>query len=281
MIRNKLIGVVLIVLFLAASIAVVQYIHITNEPNNPPENQLTLQKSNYADVYGNADIDIYKFISKNPGKKFAFILGVHPYEWEAHKAFYDAIYQFTSSPTFKGEIDIYWVQVPLEEGKLYDEGRETGEKSTAAFIVPIIKTGKYDAVFDIHSAMEGYPYKGEPPYNGGPKWYFYYAPNNESYKLSYNLSKSLGWVITLDEDEEYSSDDEEEDSYEGDTGDYDTRILDPLGFSGIPFMVLEWGWCKPESLWEENGKIDLNATEPGEYEDKLKHALIFLEKIET
>jgi hypothetical protein len=245
----------------------------------PPENNLTYEKSHFKNVYGNTDVDIDRFISKNPGKRFAFIMGVHPYEWEAHNAFYEAIHQFTLLPEFKGEIDIYWVHVPYEEGKFYDQGRSTGEISTASFVLPLLKKEKYDAIFDIHSAMEGYPYKGDPPYKGGPKWYLYYSPNDESYNLSYNISKSLGWVITLDEDEEYSVD--KGDDYNEDDDRYDIRILNPMGFSGTPFLVLEWGWCKPESLWKEQEIIDLNATDPGEYEDKLKHALIFLEKIQN
>lgn len=260
----KILAVVIIVII--ASIVVIHYFN-TGNSSNSPANNVTYTKTHYDNVYGNSSADVYKYTSTKPGKKFAFILGVHPYEWEAHKAFNDSINQFSSSPDFKGEIDVYWVHVPPQEGELYVEGRDTGEKSVGAFTVPLIIKEHYDAVFDIHSSMEGYPYKG------GPKWYFLKANTTGSENLSKNLSEELSWAPTLEEknfDQKYQG----YDPYYG-------RVMNPIANSGIPTVLLEWGWCKPETLWQEQGIVNLNATDPGEYEDKLQKATMFLQKLET
>ncbi len=72
------------------------------------------KNTHYTKVYGETKIDVYKFKSNETGPKVAFILGVHPYEWEAHNAFYDAIKHYTSTSKFRGEIDVYWIHVPEE-----------------------------------------------------------------------------------------------------------------------------------------------------------------------
>jgi hypothetical protein len=214
-------------------------------------------KTHYENVYANTDADVYRFISKKPGKKFAFVLGVHPYEWEAHQAFYDTISKYASSSQFKGQIDVYWIHVPPLEAENYNAGRAIGEKSANSFIVPRIQKKKYYAVFDVHSAWQDWPYQGRP------KWYMLYASTNQSRALSNKISKNLNWDSTL--------------GYVGNN--YGYYVANPIASSGTPDVMLEWGYCKPEYLYIRYGEENLYAKDPGEYEDKSNHALNFLQNM--
>lgn len=95
--------------------------------------------THYTQIYGETKIDVYKFKSDKEGPKVAFILGIHPYEWEAHKAFYDAIKKYTSSQKFKGEIDVYWIHVPDQYAKNWKAGRDFGNRAANKYLVPMIK----------------------------------------------------------------------------------------------------------------------------------------------
>jgi|GEM_PF-2974114 len=226
-------------------------------------NPISEEKENthYTKVYGEAKIDIYKFKSNETGPKVAFILGVHPYEWEAHNAFYDAIKTYTSTPKFRGEIDVYWIHVPEKYAKNWSEGRNFGNMAANKYIVPMIQSEGYDAVFDIHSAWEEWPSIGRP------KWFILYPPTKEGKSLSQNITKNVNWIKIMGN----CSQSKEHVGY---------WVEMPLAKNKIPIVILEWGWCEPEKQWLKYKNIDLNATIPGEYEDKLNHALIFLDNLD-
>lgn len=217
--------------------------------------------THYTQIYGETKIDVYKFKSDKEGPKVAFILGIHPYEWEAHKAFYDAIKKYTSSQKFKGEIDVYWIHVPDQYAKNWKAGRDFGNRAANKYLVPMIKKKEYSAIFDIHSGWEGWPYYGRP------KWFILHPPTKEGKSLATNITKNINWIKILGN----CSENKECVSY---------WVEMPIAKNKIPIVILEWGYCEPEKLWIKYKKVNLNATTPGEYEDKVTHALIFLNNLD-
>ncbi len=219
------------------------------------------KNTHYTKVYGETKIDVYKFKSNETGPKVAFILGIHPYEWEAHNAFYDAIKHYTSTSKFRGEIDVYWIHVPEKYANNWSGGRNFGNVAANKYLVPMIQKEGYDAVFDIHSGWEAWPY------NGRPKWFIVCPPTKEGKSLSMNITKNINWIEIMEDNLQ----DKEHVEY---------WVEMPLANTKIPIVILEWGWCEPEKQWLEYENINLNATTPGEYEDKLNHALIFLDNLD-
>ncbi|MCK9151682.1 hypothetical protein [Methanobacterium alcaliphilum] len=140
-----IIGLIVILLILGAVIAF----------NNPVQSQETA-KNNTSVVktvhLGGNDLGyaekIGPFGNASSKTKIAYIIGVHPLEYKAHNAMYDAM--TNNSASLKYCYYVYRINV-TKNAEDYSSGRLNGQKLAREFVVEDVKKQDYDLVIDIHS----------------------------------------------------------------------------------------------------------------------------------
>ncbi|WJI10446.1 hypothetical protein FGU46_10280 [Methanobacterium sp. CWC-01] len=113
-----------------------------------PFSIVTLGSTDYGSVtregpYGNS----------SSSQKIAIIVGVHPQESQAHKAFIDSLKEHNN--TLQSCYYVYKVNVTRDAGD-YEKGRSNGQKLANQYVVPDIKKQNFDLVVDVHSNRGNY-----------------------------------------------------------------------------------------------------------------------------
>lgn len=114
--------------------------------------------------------------------KIAYIIGVHPLEYQSHSALFEAM--INNDNGLKYCYYIYKVHVTKDAGN-YAKSRANGQKLAHDFVVPDVKKQKYNLVIDVHSNRGNYAKKR-----------FVFAPNNHkaSKTIALKIKSKLGWL---------------------------------------------------------------------------------------
>jgi len=161
------------------------YVQITQKTWNKSVSTEILGNSSYGMVvkqgpYGNKDSSV----------KIAYIVGVHPLEFNSHRAVVESIKNHDKS--LKYCYYIYKIIV-ARDAKDYDKGRMNGQLLALKYVVPNIKNQYFDLAIDVHSNRGNY---NETRFVFAPvdrstsksialkvenqiQWLVYYLPTNE------------------------------------------------------------------------------------------------------
>ena len=135
-------------------------------------NELTFKKD--SDVNGiqreiianNTDetgtVEVMKNIGNPNGKKIAYVVGIHPLEYQTHQTLVNLLPNISN---LNNSYDIYIINVTEDVGYYGDgstdnsQGRQNGQNLAYKYVYPQILNGSYDLVIDVHSNVGAYPYK--------------------------------------------------------------------------------------------------------------------------
>jgi hypothetical protein len=162
-------------LFINQNVGGVDISQITNF--KPLESPVILGKTDYGYVerggpYGNTSSPV----------KVAYITGVHPLEFDAHDAILEAV--INNDNSLKYCYYIYKVHV-TQDAADYNKGRINGQKLAYNYVVPDIKSHKFDLAVDVHSNRGVYKDK-----------IFVDVPANDkiSRKYAFEIAEKISWL---------------------------------------------------------------------------------------
>jgi hypothetical protein len=117
----------------------------SSSTSNPPNNTLTTK------ILGSNDKGKVELIGTwsnvNSNIKIAYVIGIHPLESTVHNALYNTI---AAKTNLKYCYYIYRVNV-TKNPKDFSEGRMNGQLLAREYVLPHIKSNKYNLVVDVHS----------------------------------------------------------------------------------------------------------------------------------
>jgi hypothetical protein len=211
---GKLKLIIILSLFFIASFFLTFYIYNPINPINSNSSisketsfsSVTLGATDYGSViregpYGNPNSPI----------KIAYIVGVHPLEYQAHNAIIESLKAHNS--TLKECYYIYKVNV-TRDAQDYTKGRNNGQKLASQYIVPDIQKQGFNLVIDVHNNQGNYQKKR-----------FLYVPltSQISQNTASQIVKQIKWLTIYNPPDPTSP----------------TYVTIPLIKSGIPSIIYE------------------------------------------
>ena len=107
-------------------------------------------------------VEVIKNIGNPNGKKIAYVVGVHPLEYQTHQTLVKLLPNMTA---LNNCYDIYIINVTEDVGHYGDGssddslGRQNGQNLAYKYVYPEILNGGYDLAVDVHSNVGAYAYK--------------------------------------------------------------------------------------------------------------------------
>lgn len=107
-------------------------------------------------------VEVIKNIGNPNGKKIAYVVGVHPLEYQTHHTLVNLLPNVSN---LNNSYDIYIINVTEDVGHYGDGssdnslGRQNGQNLAYKYVYPKILNGSYDLVIDIHSNVGAYEYQ--------------------------------------------------------------------------------------------------------------------------
>ena len=107
-------------------------------------------------------VEVIRNIGNPNGKKIAYVVGVHPLEYQTHQTLVKMLPNITN---LNNCYDIYIINVTEDVGYYGDGssdnslGRQNGQNLAYKYVYPEILKDSYDLVIDIHSNVGAYEYK--------------------------------------------------------------------------------------------------------------------------
>ncbi len=186
------------------------YFYKSNQPvqntSAPTFSTVVLGETEYGNViregpYGNAS-------SPN---RVAYIVGVHPLEYNSHNAITGAV--ISQNKSLKKCYYIYRVNVTQNKDD-YEKGRSNGQSLANKYVVPDIKNMNMDLVIDVHSNEGNYQFT---------RFLFIPKQSEKAEKAAYTLKNQINWLTVYTPPEPTSP----------------AYVTIPLIDAGIPSMIYE------------------------------------------
>lgn len=143
--------------------------------------------------------------------RMAYVVGVHPLEYQAHQAMEEAVKNQDRS--LEKCYYIYRINV-TQNPQDYDKGRVNGQKLANQYALPDIKTSSISLVMDVHSNEGNYQ----------EKWFLFVpGQSQKAENIAYKIKNQTSWLKV------YSPPNPTSPAY----------VTIPLIQSGIPAMIYE------------------------------------------
>lgn len=114
--------------------------------------------------------------------RIAYIVGVHPLEYQAHNALVEALENQDKS--LKNCYYVYKVNVTSDADD-YDQGRANGQQLAYNYAVPYVKNSSMDLVVDVHSNEGNYQ----------EKWFLFVPGQSEKAEsIAYTIKNETNWL---------------------------------------------------------------------------------------
>lgn len=107
-------------------------------------------------------VEVIKNIGNPDGKRIAYVVGVHPLEYQTHQTL---VRMLPEMDNLTNCYDIYIINVTEDVGHYGDgssdnsQGRQNGQNLAYKYVYPEILDGDYELAVDVHSNVGAYPYK--------------------------------------------------------------------------------------------------------------------------
>ena len=205
--RNIVIILILIFVFLfIATVAVSYYLYPSKTTVNSYNTSMEMMGNT---SYGNV---VKEDLGNTSSKvKIAYIVGVHPLEYEAHQAMVQSISDHNK--TLKYCYYVYKVNV-TQNADNYNIGRMNGQLLANKFVVPDIEKQKFQLTIDVHSNVGNWV---------GTRFLFAPVNGTKAETIAMNIKNQLPWLTY------YVPPDPTSPSY----------VTIPLNNAGIPAIVYE------------------------------------------
>ncbi|MFA0834908.1 MAG: hypothetical protein ACC609_12985 [Methanobacterium formicicum] len=148
-----------------------------NTSTVPVFSSVVLGETEYGTVtrdgpYGNA----------SSGNRIAYIVGVHPLEYQAHDALVESVKNQNKS--LKNCYYIYRVNV-TQGADDYDHGRANGQALAYTYVVPDVKNSSIDLAIDVHSNEGNYQ----------EKWFLFIpGPSEKAESIAHTIKNGTNWL---------------------------------------------------------------------------------------
>lgn len=169
---------VLVVVFSSAVISSFYLFPVQKATSTVPVfSSVVLGETDYGTVtkegpYGNAS-------SPN---RIAYIVGVHPLEYQAHNALVESVKSQNNS--LKNCYYIYRINVTSDADN-YDPGRANGQALAYNYVVPDVKNSSIDLAIDVHSNEGNYQ----------EKWFLFIPGQSEKAEsIAYAIKNETNWL---------------------------------------------------------------------------------------
>ncbi len=156
--RQHIIISILIIIILILSGLIINELTFKKESNvNTVQREII---SNNTDEAGT--VEVMKNIGNPNGKKIAYVVGIHPLEYQTHQTLVNLLPNISN---LNNSYDIYIINVTEDVGYYGDgssdnsQGRQNGQNLAYKYVYPQIVSENYDLVIDVHSNVGAYPYK--------------------------------------------------------------------------------------------------------------------------
>lgn len=181
--KNVNLIIILAIILFACILSSFYLYEILQPPKNdstPTFSSVILGKTEYGNVirdgpYGNTSSPI----------KVAYIIGVHPLEYQSHNAIRESV--ISQNKSLKYSYYIYRVNV-TQNADDYDKGRYNGQLLAKKYVVPDIENMSMNLVIDVHSNEA----------NGGYEYIrFLYIPqkSEKSEKAALQIKSKANWLV--------------------------------------------------------------------------------------
>ncbi|MCL2115406.1 MAG: adhesin [Methanobrevibacter sp.] len=174
-VKNLIILIIILLVLLMGLLIFTNFTEVNNPINTNDSNKIDINLNSFNNIYlGSNDKGSVEFIgpigNKNSDVKIAYIIGVHPLEFNVHNNLYDSL--IAKSDALNYCYYIYKINVTNNPDN-YDIGRMNGQLLANEFVVPDANSKGYDLVVDVHSnqGTKGGSYK---------ETNFIFAPLNDS-----------------------------------------------------------------------------------------------------
>lgn len=135
-------------------------------------------------------VEVIKNIGNPGGKKIAYVVGVHPLEYQTHQTLLKILPNISD---LNNSYDIYIINVTQDVGHYGDgssdnsPGRQNGQNLAYKYVYPAILNGHYDLAIDVHSNVGAYEFKTFvfSPVKEGPASIYASEVSNNSQNISY------------------------------------------------------------------------------------------------
>lgn len=149
--------------------------------------QKTWNKSFSTEVLGNSSYGMVvkqgPYGNKDSAVEIAYIVGVHPLEFNSHRAIVESIKNHKKS--LKYCYYIYKIIV-TRDAKDYDRGRMNGQLLALKYVVPNIKNQDFDLAIDVHSNRGNY---------NETRFVFSPVERSTSESIALNMEGEIQWLV--------------------------------------------------------------------------------------
>lgn len=160
--REYIIIIILIIVIFAISILILNETLLEDKKIDNSSATITHEiLSNSSDDPGSVEV-IRNIGNTNSSKKIAYVVGVHPLEYQTHRTL---VNQLPNMANLSYCYDVYIINVTEDVGYYGDgssdnsQGRQNGQNLAYKYAYPEIVNGSYELAIDVHSNVGAYPYK--------------------------------------------------------------------------------------------------------------------------
>ncbi|AMD18145.1 hypothetical protein TL18_09030 [Methanobrevibacter sp. YE315] len=154
--KEYLIIAILLVIIFAVSMAIVNQ---TSSDDNIVTHEILANDTSHDP----GSVEIIRNIGNPNSKKIAYVVGVHPLEYQTHETLLKILPTLTD---LNYCYDIYVINVTQDKGHYgdgysdsEDPGRQNGQNLALKYVYPEIVDGNYELAIDVHSNIGAYDYK--------------------------------------------------------------------------------------------------------------------------
>ena len=159
-IKEYVIIIALLIVILVLSILIIN-MNMSDNDSTVNSTQVTRETiANNSDDPGS--VEVIKNIGNPNGEKIAYVVGVHPLEYQTHDTLVNLLPTLTDLDKC---YDIYIINVTEDVGHYGDgssdnsQGRQNGQNLAYKYVYPQIKDGDYKLAIDVHSNVGAYEFK--------------------------------------------------------------------------------------------------------------------------
>lgn len=158
--KEYVIIIALLIVILVLSILIIN-MNMSDNDSTVNSTQVTRETiANNSDDPGS--VEVIKNIGNPNGEKIAYVVGVHPLEYQTHDTLVNLLPTLTDLDKC---YDIYIINVTEDVGHYGDgssdnsQGRQNGQNLAYKYVYPQIKDGDYKLAIDVHSNVGAYEFK--------------------------------------------------------------------------------------------------------------------------
>lgn len=158
--KEHVIIIVLLIVILVFSILIIN-MNMSDNGSTINSTQVTRETiANNSDDPGS--VEVIKNIGNPDGEKIAYVVGVHPLEYQTHDTLVNILPTLTD---LNKCYDIYIINVTEDVGHYGDgssdnsQGRQNGQNLAYKYVYPKIKDDDYKLAIDVHSNVGAYEFK--------------------------------------------------------------------------------------------------------------------------